>query len=622
MTSKRGNRFPSQLLLTRVLFSRALFNRALLARLVLAMPLLAIFSWAPCLTTAAQAATPTASKDRKEHEFHNDGESLPQKALDDYQAGAYTFALKHYQAALQEKKLSIRDSVKESMGAGSCYFILGNYGLAISNYRRALDAIEDGRDKEDIKLAAELHCSIGEALYEMEKYEEATRQFKLAVEHFVKSETTDEVLMRSLEGIGACAFKDGHYQEALKAYKEVAYRDRQVYGYESVPYGWSLRVLSDIYLKLGDEKKSNACFERSVWIFRSANRARMVDEWFEKIKAETGKAPDRSELFNQLTERVMGKLLVYPDIDFIEDGAYSGVKLAQRPAQPAAPGSNSPWSRSRVLNTEPASTIWADPRKQSIGLIVCVPGFGLHRGSFQDLGKSLSERGYIVFSYDVRGFGAYTTLKSRDRIDLEKSLDDLDDSIIRIRRDFPNLPTFLLGESMGGSIALQFCAYHPELVDGLIASVPSSKRYSQWSTATKVAIGLLTGSREPINVEPILVNRATKNQELRQNWIDDPQSRFTATAKELLTFRRFLSKNKILARQVKTTPVIMFQGVRDLLIKPEGTISLFRAVANDDKDLVLVGKSEHLLFEQGQFNLSLLTSLCEWMKNHNPKEAK
>ncbi|HND07789.1 MAG TPA: alpha/beta hydrolase, partial [Candidatus Obscuribacter sp.] len=203
--------------------------------------------------------------------------------------------------------------------------------------------------------------------------------------------------------------------------------------------------------------------------------------------------------------------------------------------------------------------------------------------------------------------------------DLEKSLEDLDDSIIQIRKDFSGVPVFVLGESMGGSLALQFCAKHPELVEGLIAAVPSEQRYRQWLTAGKVILGMLTGSRKQIDVGPVLVNRATQDEGLRQTWTSDPQSRFTATAKELYGFKRFVSRNRDLAKQVKTTPVLMFQGVHDLLIRPEGTISLFKAVASEDKDLMLVGKSEHLVFEEGQFDKALLVSICDWMKTRGSK---
>lgn len=609
------------------------------------------------------------------------GQARFDEALTFYKDNHYHRAMRAFRLSLLDKNLSPELRLKATIADAECCYQTGDYGTAISALKKAqilLDKKETGSlsQTEVDYLTSEAFCDMGEMLYELDKHVESARYFKDAIDRWKQGKATDEVLLRSLEGLGASYFKDEFYEKALPLYQEVAYIDRIRYGAESTPYGWSLRVLNDIYNKLKIPDLAQDCFERSVWIFRNENKKRLMPVWTRRL-ANTKHPMTQAELSAALTARCLGNLGDIPDVKFIKAGAYTGVtsykmeetaassankvdkeivpdKTAASEAEevakseaaakadeatkaaststdattavsPAAPvtyrAESLPWARIRVAVHEPSSTIWTDPRVPTTGIVVCVPGFGLHRGSFSDLGESLSGKGFVVASYDVRGFGAYTALKARDRIDLEKSLDDLDDSIIQIRKDFENVPVFILGESMGGSIALQFVAQHPNLVEGLIASVPSEHRYRQWMTASKVALGVLTGSRKLIDVAPSLVTRATTKKDLRQTWAEDPHSRFTATAKELMGFRRFLSRNETLAKQVKTTPVIMYQGVHDLLIRPEGTISLFKAVSSEDKDLVLIGKSEHLLFEEGQFNVTLLTSLCDWMRNHTPKTS-
>lgn len=251
-----------------------------------------------------------------------------------------------------------------------------------------------------------------------------------------------------------------------------------------------------------------------------------------------------------------------------------------------------------------------------------MPGFGLHRRSFSALGTNLAHLGYLVLSYDVRGFGSYALLKARDSIDLFSTLDDLEANFKTIHLEHPGLPVFILGESMGGSVALQFTAYHPDLVAGLVASVPSASRYPQWKASTKVALELLTGNAEPIDVQNYIVNRATKDQDLKQNLEKDPDGRFAASPKEFLAFNKFVSRNSACARMIKDTPVLMFQGVRDLLIRPEGTIRLFKQIGSEDKDLILVGKSQHLLFEQGQFDNNTMQDLVDWLDSHLTSKQK
>lgn len=585
------------------------------------------------------------------------GQARFDEALAFYKDNHYHRAMRAFRLSLLDKNLSPETRLKATIADAECCYQTGDYGTAISALKKA-QLLLANKDIGDISpteienLTSETLCDMGEMLYELDKHVESARNFKEAIERWKQGKATDEVLLRSLEGLGASYIKDDFYEKALPLYQEVAYIDRLRYGADGTPYGWSLRVLNDIYNKLKIPDLAQDCFRRSVWIFRNENKKRLMPIWTERL-ANTKHPMTQAELNAALTARCLGSLGEIPDIKFLKAGAYTGVTsykmeeavagntakvdkeivpdraaaseseevIKSAPAPVIYRAESLPWARIRVAVHEPSSTIWTDPRQPTTGIVVCVPGFGLHRGSFSDLGESLSGKGFVVASYDVRGFGAYTALKARDRIDLEKSLDDLDDSIIQIRKDFENVPVFILGESMGGSIALQFVAQHPNLVEGLIASVPSEHRYRQWMTASKVALGVLTGSRKLIDVAPSLVNRATIKKDLRQTWSADPHSRFTATAKELMGFRRFLSRNEAFAKQLKSTPVIMYQGVHDLLIRPEGTISLFKAVASEDKDLVLIGKSEHLLFEEGQFNVTLLTSLCDWMRNHSPKNT-
>jgi len=609
---------------------------------------------APASNTATSHLSKGANRQHSAHPEHlvdtHDGHQLVELGLKCYAQGKFPDAYSDFHKATLSKDLAPIEHIKALIAAGDSAYQNGDYQPALSYLKRA-HAILQGTEKKQTtissavaqhaereELLAETCCDIGEVLYELDRHTESQPYFEHAINSYKAGKASEEVLLRSLEGLGASYFKDHQYARALPLYQEVAYLDRQRYGSDATPYGWTLRVLSDLYAKLNKKQEAKACFDRSVWIFRNANYVRLVRHWthvFEREKAaalnqnndtsaaNTARILSPEALKKAIYERAFGNLGEIPDITYLKPGTHTGLTTYPTTAKnpigidSAPPKSTLPWQRSRIAVMEPASTIWADPRQEMLGIVVCVPGFGLHKHSFKDLGESLSQRGYVVFSYDVRGFGAYTALKARDRIDLEKSLDDLDDSIIAIRDTFPQKPVFLLGESMGGSMALQFCAQHPELVEGLIAAVPSEQRYSQWLTSTKVALSLLTGSRKLIDVSTVVVKRATKDKDLRTAWSEDPESRMTATAKELLGFKSFLSRNHILARQVKTTPVLMYQGVHDLLIRPEGTIKLFKAIGNDDKNLVLIGKSEHLVFEEGQFKVTLLESLLDWMKNHS-----
>lgn len=579
----------------------------LLTSLTVALSLVSLFKG-----TAALAQPDPATNERTETEPYG---AILVAPLTEYQQSNFREAYKAFgkiaaASSSNLKSLTAMDRVLALAGAGASAYQNYHYNEALSCFSEATRLLNTLKIKNH-QLYAELICSQGEVLYELDHFKDSEHKFEEAINCWKEGKASYAVLMRSLEGLAACYTNDKKPAQARPVYEEIAWRDRIAYGDTSVPYGWSLRILSDTLKDLGESKKSDICFERSVWNFRNSNRDRVVNELQGQSKYS------HNELYKRLTERIVGKLTFQAEPDFLSP-AYTHIdSAAQKPAS-ANTERTLPWARARLVAETPAAKVWVDTDATPRGVVVCVPGFGLHRGSFAALGTNLAHQGYIVYSYDVRGFGSYEEMKARDTIDLFRTLDDLDESIKKLRVDYPNLPIFILGESMGGSVALQFTAFHPDLIDGLIASVPSANRYPQWKAATKVAIELFTHNSEPVDVETYVVNRATKDSELKQNLAQDPDGRFSASPREFLSYSKFLRRNYLCARMIKHTPVLMFQGVHDLLIRPEGTIRLFRLIGTEDKDLVLVGKTQHLLFEQGQFDNNIMNNITDWMRNHSP----
>ncbi|CAN5496024.1 hypothetical protein BH11CYA1_BH11CYA1_13170 [soil metagenome] len=582
--------------------------------LVTALCLLSIInSGSPCNLAYATSADAAETK------------TLLQKAVDDYQEEQYDLAVSNFEKLCQDRTIAKPELILAHTGAGSAAYQNSHIKLAMKHYLSAYRLLKEN-DKEskvsasdsaeNARLNAELTADLGDVYYELEKYKPAVRYFKEALALSAGKKEYFDIYMRCLEGLAACYYKNKQYKESLPIYEEMAWRDRYLYGPLSTQYGWSLRVLTDVYQALNEPEKARQCFERSVWNFRVADRDRLVAELGSETKYS------KEELVKRLTERTIGTGTIKPEPEL--SAAYTGEKTPpealpphKHPKRAGQFHTELPWHRKRIIMHQPAAMQWVNPDVKAVGIVVCIPGFGLHRSSFTALGQKLAEQGLLVYAYDVRGFGAYTSMKARDRIDLVKTIEDLENSLKTIRRDNPGLPIFVLGESMGGSIALQLTAEHPELIDGLIAAVPSSQRYKQWKLASKIGVAIVTGNKEPINAAPAVMNRATTDITLKQEWAVDPESRFTATPEEFLAVSAFLSKNKNYAEKITKTPVIMYQGVHDLLIKPEGTISLFRKIGTLDKDLSLIGRSQHLLFEQGQFSNNLLNSLCDWIKNHS-----
>src|SRR5262249_14728021 len=147
----------------------------------------------------------------------------------------------------------------------------------------------------------------------------------------------------------------------------------------------------------------------------------------------------------------------------------------------------------------------------------------------------------------------------------------------------PGLPFILMGESMGGAIALRFASEHPEMIDGLISSVPAGERFQQKKTDLKVAVEMLKGPNKQFDIGQSIVKQATKNEKLRNDWASDPLDRMDLSPKDLMHFQKFMNENHDAAKSITSLPVLFVQGTRDRLVKPEGTWDLFNQLSTGNK---------------------------------------
>ena len=156
----------------------------------------------------------------------------------------------------------------------------------------------------------------------------------------------------------------------------------------------------------------------------------------------------------------------------------------------------------------------------------------------------------------------------------------------------------------------------PDLVDGIVSSVPAGSRFHAKSEAVKVAVRLLKNKHEQFNIGRHIIKEATDNSVLREDWADDPSFRMKLSAVELRDFQRFMDENVNAAEKIENLPVIIYQGFSDQLVKPLGTLTLYQAIGSKDKDLVIVGHAEHLIFEEAQFDPIVVDGLLSWLKRH------
>lgn len=103
--------------------------------------------------------------------------------------------------------------------------------------------------------------------------------------------------------------------------------------------------------------------------------------------------------------------------------------------------------------------------------VVALHGFNDYSHGFAGTGDYLRKYGVATYSYDQRGFGA---TESRGIWAGEDNLVRDAAGLVRlVKRRHPNIPVYLMGESMGGAVALLTSAKHELPVEGVILLAPA-----------------------------------------------------------------------------------------------------------------------------------------------------
>jgi alpha-beta hydrolase superfamily lysophospholipase len=535
--------------------------------------------------------------------------------LNDYQQAETIYQ----QIASQQKQIKGIGSPQFAnclIDLAACNYYLRHYHKAEQYCQKALSSLERAKTSDTLNLA-KLHLGLAEIFYQQSKYKVAAQQYLLAIDNYDKlftfsREDIIEPLMVALEGIGACYCFNKQYQTAAPYYQRLADIQSKIFGDKDVRYGWTLVTLSKIEHRLNNQEISNALYEKSVWIFRKANRDRLIAEL-----QNTGR------LTPELAQKVDHYTYGNSDQNKAKHGDSSLKKeenkdqILQCRATDRSLVKPGPWDLVTTKELDPPGWEWLDATQPLKGIIICVHGLGLNAKSYKSFANSITPYGYMVIAFDVRGFGSYLSSKVGDKLNFSQCLSDISTVLKIINQDNPGTPIYLLGESMGGAIALQVTASHPELMNGLICSVPAGSRYKASSTDLDVALHMVKGINKPFDIGTKLINQATQRESLKKQWQADPFNRLSLSPKELVEFAVFMKQNKAAATQIANTPVIIFQGVQDKLVKRTGTMEIYNSIPNKDKDLVLIGSSEHLIFENTICPKSTITAIIGWMEAHN-----
>lgn len=252
------------------------------------------------------------------------------------------------------------------------------------------------------------------------------------------------------------------------------------------------------------------------------------------------------------------------------------------------------------------------PQAAAKAILVVVHGHGGHSGIFTRLVEYLIDRHYIIYSFDLRGHGrspgqrGYINSWAEYRADLAAFIEF-------IRTQESQLPLFLIGQSMGGTIALDYLLRESPQLQGLILMSPAlGLNVSPWKLlvgkmlsrirphfALDAGIDMSTGSRNPAVVT------ANAKDSLRHG---------QGTARLATEILRTIDWVNAHASELQI-PLLVLHGAGDLVTPLASSQTFFERITIADKEMREYPDSYHELHNDLNY-LEVLGDINDWLEKH------
>jgi alpha-beta hydrolase superfamily lysophospholipase len=246
-------------------------------------------------------------------------------------------------------------------------------------------------------------------------------------------------------------------------------------------------------------------------------------------------------------------------------------------------------------------------------VLVNLHGLGDHSGLYPTLAAYMPSRGIALYAYDMRGNGrspgqrAYLSRWEEYRGDLQAFL-------VRVREAEPELPLFLLGNSLGGLVVLDYALHRPEGLAGVIAAaaplgplgVPRflmvlgrvlSRLWPRFSL--NVGMDLSGLARDPAVIEAVLA---------------DPLFHRQGTARLSTEVTAAIRRVQEMAGSL-AVPLLLLHGSEDRMVPPDGSRTFFAALRHPDCEYREYPGAYHGLFADLD-SADVIGDVARWIDQH------
>ncbi|KAF8150442.1 lysophospholipase [Mycena galopus ATCC 62051] len=267
------------------------------------------------------------------------------------------------------------------------------------------------------------------------------------------------------------------------------------------------------------------------------------------------------------------------------------------------------------------------PPGESKAAIVFIHGFADHVGRYTEAHPQLAAHGFNVFTFDQRGFGKTALdLKNKSwsstygKTSGEQQMDDIQWAIDHAETEFPGLPVFLSGHSMGGGEVLNFAVRRDtSVLAGVIASSPLVRQTNPIKFDRIIrAAGGWAAILLPylIMSTPLNYNDLSHDAEYTKFCATDVLAKLQGTLRGVLDMINWGEELLNGKKWPKTLPILFLHGSADQITSHTATNEFHNKIETDDKTMIVYPDGFHELLQEPAHKEKLIADEIAWIEAH------
>ncbi|OQS16983.1 lysophospholipase [Nocardia donostiensis] len=257
------------------------------------------------------------------------------------------------------------------------------------------------------------------------------------------------------------------------------------------------------------------------------------------------------------------------------------------------------------------------PQDAVRGVIVLVHGVAEHAGRYEHVGKRFSDAGYAVYALDHTGHGA--SAGARANIG---SMDSAADNVAQLLevagQEFPEVPRFLTGHSMGALVVLYLVTRTPVDVAGVVVSAPPLD-IPVGNPVQRLLAPVLTRLAPNLGVLKLDSSDISRDPDVVAAYDNDPlvfRGKLPArTATEILN-----ASIAVKGRLDKlTVPTLAMHGTADTIAAPSSTDLIEKGAGTEGLTVRRYEGLYHEIFNEPEKD-QVLGDVVDWLNAHSGTE--